>query len=209
MSAFKCNPWVIAGILIFVRTIYLLVVIMFDWKILAASFAALLVVSSVLVGGFGFPDILDKLNELMGDSPLGGFVSAPIRPTKDVSVIFEPDYFEFSVNSASFEAGDSEFTGFSGSIQANLSSNILAFLPDDSGFRLTRPVSEFTIDGVKISRISYEDTSFHVISDALDTSGQNASLEIIDFSGKIGISRSGIRLDGNVTTVKGNGKDIV
>ena len=52
---------------------------MFDWKILAASFAALLVVSSVLVGGFGFTDILGTLSDWMGESPLSGLVTAPSR----------------------------------------------------------------------------------------------------------------------------------
>ena len=182
---------------------------MLDWKILAASFAALLVVSSVLVGGFGFTDILDKLNEWLGGSPFGGFVAAPLRATKPVTVIFFPDYFELPVDGVSFRAGDADFEDFTGTLEANLSSKTISFFPGDTGFRVTLPLSDLAIDDVKIGRLSLEDMDFHVISHALDTSGENASLEVYDFSGKLSINQELVRLDGNVTAVKGNGKDIV
>ncbi len=182
---------------------------MFDWKILAASFSALLVVSSVLVGGFGFTDILDKLSDWMGDSPLGGLVVAPVRATKPVTVILFPEYLELPLNDVSFSAGDTCFDDFTGMLHANLSSGTLSFSPGDTRLRVTVPLSDLTIDDVKIGRLSLNDIRFHVISHALDTSGENASLDVYDFSGKLGISQKFIRLDGNVTSVRGNGKDIV
>jgi hypothetical protein len=182
---------------------------MFDWKILAASFAALLVVSSVLVGGFGFTDILDKLNEWLGESPFGGFVAAPVRNTKPVTVIFFPEYFELPVEGVSFSTVDADFEGFTGTLQANLSSNTISFSPGDTQLRVTLPLSDLAIDDVRIGRLSLEDTDFHVISHALDTSGENASLEVYDFSGRLSINQELVRLDGNVTAVRGNGKDIV
>ncbi len=182
---------------------------MFDWKILAASFAALLVVSSVLVGGFGFTDILDNLNDWLGGSPFGGFVAAPVRATKPVTVILFPEYFELPLDGVNFSAGDTGFEDFTGTLRANLSSETVSLSPGDTLFRVTLPLSDLAIDDVKIGRLSLEDTNFHVISHALDTSGENASLEVYDFSGKLSITQELVRLDGNVTAVKGNGKDIV
>jgi hypothetical protein len=182
---------------------------MLDWKILAASFAALLVVSSVLVGGFGFGDILDKLREWLGDSPFGGFVTTPAREPKAVAIIIFPRNFEFSVDSTDFRAGDADFQGFTGTIQANLSSDTISFSPRDTKLVVTLPLSNVSIDDISIGSLSLSDTDFNVISHALDTHGENATLEIHDFSGRVTISQELVRLDGNVTAVKGNGKDIV
>jgi hypothetical protein len=183
--------------------------LMFDWKILAASFAALLVVSSVLVGGFGFTDILDKLNDWLGESPFGGFVAAPVRAVKPVTVILFPEHFELPLEGVSFSSGDASFEGFSGILTANLSSGTVSLTPGDNQFRVTLPLSELAIDDVRIGKLSLEDTDFHVISHALDTSGENVSLEVYDFSGRLSITQELVRLDGNVTSVRGNGKDIV
>ena len=182
---------------------------MLDWKILAASFAALLVVSSVLVGGFGFGDILEKLREWLGESPLGGFVSTPSKTPVQVAVIIFPRSFEFSLQDSSFTSGDTDFQGFTGTIQANLTSDLLTFSPSDTALSITMPLSNTSIGGVSIGKLSLDGVDFSVISNALDTSGENASLEVYDFSGRLTVNRELVRLDGNVTSVKGNGKEIV
>ncbi len=49
---------------------------MLDWKIMGAAFAALLIVSAVVVGGtggFGVTDIFDRLMDWLKSSPYGGF----------------------------------------------------------------------------------------------------------------------------------------
>ena len=181
---------------------------MFDWKILAASFAALLVVSSVLVGGFGFQDILGKLNEWMGDSPLSGLVTSPTRGTKQVSVTFYPESFQLSVNNAAFSSGDSEFRSFTGTLDANLTSDEI-ILTQDSGFSATLPLTSTSLSSASISSISLEKTSFSVTSQSLETSGQDVSLEIVGFSGDVTITSEHVQLNGNVTSLTGNGKEIV
>lgn len=182
---------------------------MFDWKILAASFAALLVVSSVLVGGFGFSDILDKLQEWMGGSPFGGFVTAPVRDSKPVAIIIFPDTFELSVDKASFAIGDADFQNFTGTIQADLTSDMLTCHQKDTDLKVSLPLSELKIEDVSIGKLYLEDIDFNVISHSLDTHGENSTLEVNDFSGRVTILDELVRLDGNVTAVKGNGKDIV
>jgi hypothetical protein len=182
---------------------------MLDWKILAASFAALLVVSSVLVGGFGFADILDSIRDWMGGSPFGGFISPTARATRQASIVIFTEYFELPVSGVSFSSGGTDFDGFTGTLRANLSSGTASLSPSDTEFRVTLPLDEISIDGVDIGRLTLEDIDFHVISNDLDISGENASLEVYDFLGRLSINDELVRLDGNVTSVKGNGKDIV
>jgi hypothetical protein len=182
---------------------------MFDWKILAASFAALLVVSSVLIGGFGFTDILGTLSDWMGDSPLSGLVTSPVRSSKEVVVTFQVPSFEASLDSADFEVDDAEFRGFSGTVTANFTSDEIMLAQKDTGFTVLLPLTDITIDDVSMPRLSLEETSFSVVSKSLETSGQNVSLEVTGFSGTLTLTREHVLLDGNVTSVVGNSKDIV
>ncbi len=182
---------------------------MLDWKILGASFAALLVVSSVLVGGFGFTDILDTLRDWMGDSPLEGFMTSPIRSSKEASVIIYPQTFELTVNEASFSAGDANFTGFSGQIMADLSSGKLELHQEDTDLAISLLLTTLTVDDVSMGKLSLDGIEFHVISNSLDTSGQNATLEVSDFSGRVTVTNSTVQMDGKFSSIKGNGKSIV
>lgn len=181
---------------------------MFDWKILAASFAALLVVSSVLVGGFGFSDILGKVNEWMGDSPLEGFVTAPSLSSTPASLTFHPEAFALAVESTDFSSGDLELTSFTGKIKANLTSGELTLI-QEGGFRATLPLTETTIPKVSLDSLSLESATFSVTSDSLETSGQDVSLEFTGFSGDVTMAPTHITLDGNFTSIVGNGKEII
>jgi hypothetical protein len=182
---------------------------MFDWKILAASFAALLVVSSVLVGGFGFGDVLDTLRDWLGDVPFEGLVSSPLSSSRQASVEFYPDSFELSLEGASFSMGSASFADFSGTLSANLTGDTLELSPADSDFRATLAITETTIEGVSLASLLLEDTEFHVKSNSLETSGQNASLEVSGFSGDVTITGGSVLLDGNFSSVKGNGKSLI
>jgi hypothetical protein len=182
---------------------------MFDWKIMAASFAALLVVSSVLVSGFGFGGIIDTLKDFLGDIPFEGLVTSPVRATSQANVTFHPSSFSLGLDSASFSVGQASFTGFSGTISADLSTDNLSIVQKDSDFSVSLPLTEVKIGQAAIGSIHADDTSFTVDSDSLETSGQNASLDVLDFSGSVRITASLVELSGNVSSVKGNGKAIV
>jgi hypothetical protein len=186
-----------------------ILIVMLDWKILAASFAALLVVSSVLVGGFGFQDILEKVNEWMGDSPLSGLMTAPAAGSRQASVTFYPDSFELSLDDASFTAGDARFKAFTGKLVANLTSDEIELIQGDTDFRATLPLTTASLEDISIPKISLEKTSFSVSSRSLETSGQGVPLEVLNFHGDVTITGDHVLLDGNVTSVTGNGKEIV
>ncbi len=184
---------------------------MFDWKIMAASFAALLVVSSVLVGGFGFNDILGQLQDWMGDSPLDGLISAPNLGggNNPASVTFFPDSFSMEVSGASFDAGGSSLSSFTGAVSANMSSDQLNLQQADTDLIITAPLTRTVIEDASIASVSLEKTKFTVKSDALETSGDGVSLELRGFTGKVTLTPDSVLLDGNFTSVRGNGKGII
>jgi hypothetical protein len=180
---------------------------MFDWKILAASFAALLVVSSVLVGGFGFGDILGKLKEWLGESPLGGFVTAPVRGSRQAEIVLTGDVLEIPLEGTDFSIGDAEFRGYTGSIRADFPNDRLEFVSGSGSVAF--PYRGLTIGDMSLGSLTLEDSDFHVLSEGLDTSAEGATLEVQGFTGSLSVGDSSITLDGNVTLIRGNGKDIV
>ena len=182
---------------------------MFDWKILAASFAALLVVSSVLVGGFGFTEVLDTLKDWLGEAPFEGFAISPAMPSKHAIVTFYPETFSLAMESSAFSIGNARFTDFSGDLVANFTSDTLELCQKDTEFRVAMALTEATLEDISLTHILLDDTEFHVTSNSLETSGQNASLEVSDFFGQVTIMDDRIVLAGNFSSIKGNGKPIV
>ena len=183
---------------------------MLDWKILAASFAALLVVSSVLVGGFGFTDLLNDLKEWIGETPFEGFISLPIDSgSKEAAVTLYPDSFSLDVTGSDFTANGAEFSGFTGTVAANLENGTVELSQSGSDFAVRMDLTRLVIGSVVIDQLTLEDMSFSVESNSLDTSGDNATLEILGFSGTVTLTRASVELSGNFSSVKGNGKVIV
>ena len=181
---------------------------MFDWKILAASFAALLIVSSVLIGGLGFTDIVDNVRDWLGGSPFGGFVDFPEAGSKEAAVIIYKTPFSFSPEDPiNVTIGEAEMSGFSGSISADFEKLSLKFSAD--GLMLTVPISNITIDGISIGKLALNPSDFSVKSDNLETAAENGTLEMTNFVGSIEFRDTRATFTGNFTTVKGNGKQIV
>lgn len=181
---------------------------MLDWRILAASFAALLIVSSVLIGGLGFTDVIDKVRDWLGGSPFGGFVEFPEAGSKEATIIIYRTPFSFSP-SAGINAtiGDAVMTDFSGTVSADFTDLKLTFA--EGGFAVSFPISNITLEDVSISRISLDVSDFAVKNEDLETSAENGTLEISDFAGRIEFRDTRATLIGNVSVVKGNGKQIV
>jgi len=181
---------------------------MFDWKILAASFAALLIVSSVLVGGLGFTDIVDSVRDWLGGSPFGGFVDFPEAGSKAASVTIYSTPLTLDLDSPiNASMGDASLTGFSGILISDLNKSTLSFKNDD--FTLTFPTSNTTLDKIMIGKLVLTNADFSVINDDLETSADNGTLDLSDFSGKITFMDDMTIMSGNFTTINGNGKQIV
>ncbi len=71
------------------------------------------------------------------------------------------------------------------------------------------PLQNITIYDIRVDKIFLDETDFSVSSNQLETTGENGTIEIFDFSGKIKFSPDSVELHGNVSMVRGNNKDIV
>ncbi len=181
---------------------------MLDWKILAASFAALLIVSSVLIGGLGFTEIVDNIRDWLGGSPFGGIVDFPEAGSKEATVIIYSTPFSFSPdNPINATIGGASVEGFSGIVSADFETLSLAF--SSEGFRLSFPISNITLEDVSVGKLDITNADFAVKDGELETSAENGTLEISDFVGSMEFRDTRATLTGNFTMVKGNGKQII
>ncbi len=181
---------------------------MLDWKILAASFAALLIVSSVLIGGLGFTDIVDSIQDWLGGSPFGGIVDFPEAGSKVASVTIYSTPLSLTLDSPiNATIGDASLTGFSGTLTSDLDESTLSLISES--FTLSFPLSNTTLPGIMIGKLLLESADFSVMNDDLETSAENGTLELSDFSGDVTFTKSMTTLSGNFTSIKGNAKQII
>jgi hypothetical protein len=186
---------------------------MLDWKILVAAFAALLIASTVLVGGFGgfgLTDIFDNIGDWLKSSPFGGFFEAPVASTHQVGITLKPEIYTLKTSSSINLSIDSiDFVDFNGNIEADFQEKTLIFTEANTPLNIKMPLQNITIHDIRVDKIFLEGTDFSVSSDQLETTGENGTIEIYDFSGEIRFSPDFVGLYGNVSMVKGNNKDIV
>jgi len=174
---------------------------MLDWKILAASFVALLVVSSVLLGGFGigefFSDLINKIGEWLGSSPFGGFLSAPTTETKQIDIMLYPANLSLLPDSIVNISTDAvTLTNFKGEINMDFKDKTLIFKESGSSLTVEVPLEGITVSDLQIKKMSFENLIFDVKP---DITGGNGSIEIHDFLGKGIITTRGVGFQGNVS----------
>jgi hypothetical protein len=179
---------------------------MFEWKILAAIFAVLIVASSALVSNSGIKDAFLNSTGNIGDwvkgSPLGSLFTTPEKTVSDVMIVLSAEEFDLEMESpVNITAGDSSVMNFVGTLSINLEENRTRAVPSDSAIVVNLVTEEAEIKGVTISRLVIEDIDFMVQSEKTNISATNDRIEIYDFSGDIRIGRE-IQLSGNVTKVK-------
>lgn len=179
---------------------------MLDWKILAASFVALLVVSSVLLGGFGigefFSDLMNKIGEWLGSSPFGGFFSTPTAGTKEIDIVLYPANLSLKPDSSINVSTDAvTLTNFKGEINADFEDEVLIFRESGSSLTVETPLKRITIPDLQIKRLSFENIRFAVKP---NITGENGSIEIYDFLGRGTITVGTVEFQGNISrmTVK-------
>jgi hypothetical protein len=182
---------------------------MFEWKILAAIFAVLIVASSALVGNSGIRDMFmnstGNLGDWLGQSPFGSLFSTPQKGTSAVviTVIAERISLEME-HPVNITVGDSAISEFKGTVVFDFASNSSHFSPSDTSLSLDMPLQETEIRGVSISRLVLESVGFTVSSDKTNITADNDRIEILDFSGDIRVTDS-VQFAGNVTAAR-NGK---
>ncbi len=183
---------------------------MIDWKIIAASFASLLVVSSVLVGGAGsgiLSDVMNKINEWLGTSPFTGFLSSSKTSEKSVEIFIKGEGLDLSpsspVNISIDGVGVRNFRGEIGCRESGCR------FVSDYGTEIVVDAENVSVDGFEVENAVFEGIDFNVESSGMNTIGKNGTLEVFGFRGRATFSQDSVILKGNVSLVKGNHKDLI
>jgi hypothetical protein len=177
---------------------------MLDWKILAASFAALLVLSSVLLGGFGIGDFLagaaEKVRELLGGAPFSGLFTGRGSPEQQITLALFPENFTLVPDSAvAIIIGDMQLNDFAGEIGIHFDSNELILDEKESSLSISLPITETEIKQVSLASLKVENAVFDV---APTISTENGTIEVTRFSGTVTITEKSVEFLGNVSSIK-------
>ncbi len=181
---------------------------MIDWKILAASFAALLVVSSVLVGDFGIRDffsgLVEKITELLGGSPFGAF-SIPGAGHAEIDLNLYPENITFQPDGPVNITSESiTIENFQGSVTTGAAQESAVF-EESRGFRITMQLNNnITIHGLSIGKLSVPNVKFELTSNQSRIDSESGLIELYNFAGDAVIQRNHIALKGNVSRARGD-----
>jgi hypothetical protein len=183
---------------------------MLEWKILAAAFSALIVISMVLVGNSDLKDrfgsIVGKLTDWLGGTP----VSLPggIGNAKDNSVSITLYPMNFTLNPdtrLNLTLGESYFENFNGQVSFDFQTNKIYLKEKSSTFMVSSPMQNFVMEDFSISRLTLKEMKFTLMSSQSNITNENGSLDIQGFSGTFSVQNSSINLAGNVTKITGDG----
>jgi hypothetical protein len=184
---------------------------MLEWKILAAAFSALIVISIVLVGNSDissrFGGIVNKLTDWLGGTPVslpGGIGKS--SNTNTVSITLYPDNFTLNPDTKlNLILGDSYFEDFNGQATFDFQAGKVYLKEKGSSFTVSSPIQSFSMQDFRISRLTLTGIKFSMVSSQSNIANENGSLDIQDFSGTFSVGNSSITLTGNVTKITGDG----
>jgi hypothetical protein len=181
---------------------------MLEWKILAAAFSALLVISIVLVGNSGIKDtfggIVGKLTDWLGGSPIS-LPTGGKSGTNQVSLTLYPKTFTLnSETKLNLSLGGSSFENFNGAITFDFQAGKISLQEKGSSLVISSPLQNFTIPDLTLSKLSIEGMKFLVHAQT-DITSENGNMSIQGFSGTLSLANSSIILSGNVTKITGEG----
>jgi len=181
-----------------------------DWKIMAASFAALVIVSSVLLGGFGlgdfFSDIMNTIGDFLGSSPFGGLsTAADTASVITASILLQPSGISLQTeHSVNISTDSAEFEMFDGMISVDYEGNLLTIQPEDTELSITMPLQNTVIEHIMLESITIEQTSYEISDEKSGKTTGEGTVHISGFDGRCVISHSGILFEGNVSAVSVN-----
>jgi hypothetical protein len=180
---------------------------MLDWKIMAASLAALVFVSSVFVGDFGIRDffgtLTERLGEWLGNSPFGGLFTAPttsIINADTVSLKIYPDTFLLKPDhSVNVTFGRREIADFMGEIEVDYVRKRITLDEANSHLILTMPLEQTTFTGVMLKKFVVDKERIDVSTGDWEISSHNGTIELYDFQGTVEIDSRSVSFSGNIT----------
>ncbi len=187
---------------------------MLDWRILGASFAALIVISAVFLGGPAggetstseggigglLSGIIEKISSWFSGSPFGGFLEQPEARSSTVQVILYPDEFSLKPESSvDLSAGGTEVTGFSGTMGADFLNHTMTLSEEGSSLKVTLPMESIVLDGMRITSLSLAGMRFEIVP---NMTTDNGTLEMGNFLGRMEFKPDRIEMFGNVSMLR-------
>lgn len=184
-----------------------------EWKVLAAIFAVLIVLSGSLFTSSGIKDVFFNTTTSIGEtgsgSPLDGIsdwfsslFETPRKNTNHIVVRLYVDNMTLGLqNPVNITSGDNFIEGFSGDLTVDFRENTSVLNPAGSGMKIRSVLRNSLIEGVNIPSLALTGVNYQVITDNTDVTVTDGTLQIVDFRGVIIISDH-IALEGNVTEVK-------
>lgn len=181
---------------------------MLEWKILAAAFSALLIVSIALVGNTGvkdlFGDLAGRITDWMGGSPIS--IPGGKAGTNAVLIILYPKNFTLKPETKlNLTLGESYFENFNGEVFVDFESGKISLKEKGSSFSVSSPIQPFAIQDLKISNLQLAGMKFSLQSSQSSINNENGTMNIQGFLGTFSIGNSTITLQGNVTKITGDG----
>lgn len=184
---------------------------MLDWRMVGASFAALVVVSSIFAGsasgaGSGVTDILSNIINQIQDwfksSPLEGVLGGATPHTKQIhtTVYIYPDSITIEpVQPLEFSFQDISFQNFEGEINANFADNELSFNVKDSDLQLNASTGSLVLEDLEIMSLQVTESKFSIEP---NMTADNGTLNMKGFSGMAFLGTDHIKLEGNFTSLE-------
>ncbi len=176
-----------------------------EWRILAAIFAILIVLSSALTLNTGLKDFILGLGGNLGDlfrgSPLlPGDVAA--KSAIPVEIRISGDNISLSLDQpVNITYGGSTIEGFKGVAFFDLARRSAALAPAGTGMRISVGPGGMLIENARIQQIRFSGVDFSARSEKTNVTEPNGDIEIDGFSGDIRASDS-LVFSGNVTRVR-------
>ncbi|MBL7160281.1 MAG: hypothetical protein ISS93_00310 [Candidatus Aenigmarchaeota archaeon] len=177
---------------------------MLDWKILAASIAALLFISSIFIGGLGIRDtfsgIIEKISEYLDTSPFTGMIpaAAPSGGSGEVTILLSPPELTLVPDSpTTLKSGETVFSGFEGQITLNLPDKTVAL--SSGSLEITFPLQSLELESLEINSLSLEGIPMEIKPEISTDSG---NLQLQGFTGSATATPEGLELTGKVSSLR-------
>ena len=172
-----------------------------DWRIIAASFAALIVIVSLLFNGVGgnFSGIFKNVGGWLSSSPFSGFVVTPEAKTHSLDLILYPEQITIKPDSdVNISIKGTKIDNFLGNINVNFKEGKITFEQEKTSLKFESAIESMEIDGFKVSSFYVDNMQLKILP---DTVSNNGSVQMKNFNGKLIITEANIQFSGNVSKV--------
>jgi len=184
---------------------------LFEWKILAAIFAVLIVLSSAFAASSGVKDFFFNLTSGLGGfmkgSPFGQASGGPVteKTPNYVTIMIVADNITLNMDSpVNITTGRDRVDNFKGTLNLVFDGNASELIPSGTDLRLNLVMTGAEIAAIKIPKLAFKGVDFSVTSEKTNITATGDDIEITGFNGDIRITDY-LTLTGNVTKA-GNDK---